>query len=530
MEFLRSQLEQIRRHLAQLSTAAKMAAILLAIVVAASLAWIISAAARPERVAVLETPLAGEELVRAQQVIRQQGIEVEVDSGLLMVPENQKDGAYVALLAEDISGPDGTKDLLQKALATSAFRTRDQSDRIWAQVEQAKLSYLIGFFPGVKQAHVMLKAGNPVGFGRRHVAPTASVHLVMKSGKSPTSRNRRAMADMVCGAVSDLKRSDVRIVDSTTGQSWTGGDERGSDDEDLEAIQQWQARCESNVRKALGEIGGLLVAVFPVPDSTESVQTHKTEYDDPVSGKAESASAESRNAGGQAAEPGFAANAGGLSVSAAGGGGSTESSESRSLMRFPGTITRKIEGRAKGLKDISVSVGVPLSYLVRFFQKMPGNDDSSEPTDSDLDNLLARIGERVRASLPITDDRQMHVDWYLDTTPEPVQEVAAGVLNNITTNGKNVALGGLAVLALGMVMMFARRRAPEPPSFDSKSTPGGLLDTTVGAVDGSEGALEGIELDEEAIHSQRVVDQVGDMVRERPDNAANLVRRWIEQG
>lgn len=530
MEFLKTHFEQIRQHLGQLSTSAKMAVILLAIIVTLSLAWIVSAAASPERVAVFDAQMAGDELIRAEQIISRQGIDVEVSNGQLMVPEDARMAAIAALASEEIAGPAGSPGLLELALSSSPFTTKDQSDRIWGEVEQARMSQFITAFPKVKRAQVILKVGSPGGIGRRHVAPTASVHLVMRSGQVTDPRMRRAIADQVSGAVPGLKRSDVRIVDSTNGRSFTASEDGGGDDEKLEAIQQWQTYCERNVRSALGEIPNVLVAVFPVPDTTQSVQTKTLTYADPVLAKIEAASEETTNAGPTAAEPGANANTSARLPSVATVGSSSERSESASAARFGETRKTTLEGRSVGLKDVTVSVSVPRSHLVRVFRSKSGNDETSEPTDSDLDGLLARIGDRVRPALGIEDDKQMNVDWYVGGEPEVVQVAAqAGVLPTIIGNGKSVALGTLAVLALGMVMMFARRRAPEPPSFDSDFTPEGLLDTTVGAVDGSEGALEGIELDEDAIRSQRVVDQVGEMVRERPDSAANLVRRWIEQ-
>ena len=100
MEFLKTQLEQIRQHLGKLSTSARLASVLLAVVVALSLAWIITVAASPERVAVVDAPMTGEELIRAEKAIRQQGVDVEVsnddgDSWVLIEQVTNLTGGWV---------------------------------------------------------------------------------------------------------------------------------------------------------------------------------------------------------------------------------------------------------------------------------------------------------------------------------------------------------------------------------------------------------------------------------------------------
>ncbi len=41
--------------------------------------------------------------------------------------------------------------------------------------------------------------------------------------------------------------------------------------------------------------------------------------------------------------------------------------------------------------------------------------------------------------------------------------------------------------------------------------------------------LDGMELDEEAVRSQQMLEQVSTMVKENPDAAATLVKRWLNR-
>jgi flagellar biosynthesis/type III secretory pathway M-ring protein FliF/YscJ len=38
-----------------------------------------------------------------------------------------------------------------------------------------------------------------------------------------------------------------------------------------------------------------------------------------------------------------------------------------------------------------------------------------------------------------------------------------------------------------------------------------------------------MELDQDAVHAQQMVEQVSTMVKENPDAAANLVKRWLNK-
>ncbi|MFW6154683.1 MAG: hypothetical protein ACOC95_05655 [Planctomycetota bacterium] len=530
MDFLKTHLEQIRSQLAQLSFAAKAATALLAVLVVLCLAWIITAAAQPDRVKVFETPLDGEDLVAAERVLRRQGVEVEVTDGLLQVPAGQRERAYAALAYEQILPPTGSSDLTELLTNPSVFRTESEAQRLHEYAERGRLGGIIERYPGVRSAQVVLQKGSPGGIGRRKVAPTASVSLLLDRGAETDSKLRGAVAALICGAVPGLDPAEVYIVDATNGRSFTGADPRGGDDLRLERIALWEQHHLRNVRMALGDIPRLHVGVFVLPDPTESQQTESIDYDEPVTAKIGSATESATGVGNSPAEPGVRANTSvALPADSLAARTNSESSDAGFDARFPVTRVRKTEGPGEARK-LTVSIGVPLSHLVKVFQNTPGNDPAAQPTEVDLEGQLARIRDRVKGVLGNPGDQEVRVDWYVDAgESEAAEVVQAGVVTQLAVHGKTVVLGTLAVAALGMVLMFARRKHPESPTLNDGMDAESMPDT-LGAAEGVEGALEGYELDEDAIRSERVVDQVGQMVRDRPDNATNLLRRWIEQG
>ncbi len=99
---------------------------------------------------------------------------------------------------------------------------------------------------------------------------------------------------------------------------------------------------------------------------------------------------------------------------------------------------------------------------------------------------------------------------------------------------KYVGLGGLAVISLAMMFMMVRKagaRAELPSPAEVAGIPPTLLQSDhgdiVGEAEQSALALEGVELDDDALRRQPMLDQISDMVNKNPDEAAGLLRRWI---
>src|SRR5690606_34397714 len=99
--------------------------------------------------------------------------------------------------------------------------------------------------------------------------------------------------------------------------------------------------------------------------------------------------------------------------------------------------------------------------------------------------------------------------------------------------GKEIAIGALAVVSLFMVLMMVRRAAPTPvvsappePRPTPQLASGEDLAGEVGEVDPM---LDGMELDEDAVRAQQMIGQVSTLVKENPDAAAHLVKRWLNR-
>jgi flagellar biosynthesis/type III secretory pathway M-ring protein FliF/YscJ len=113
---------------------------------------------------------------------------------------------------------------------------------------------------------------------------------------------------------------------------------------------------------------------------------------------------------------------------------------------------------------------------------------------------------------------------------------SGGISNlDITQYGKTAGLVVLAFSSLVMVLMMLRKASGNvgipgiekamlpnepPPELDSEAMP-------VGEASGTEGFLQGIEVDEDTLRTRKMVEQVSTMVKEDPTSAASLVKQWI---
>jgi len=244
-------------------------------------------------------------------------------------------------------------------------------------------------------------------------------------------------------------------------------------------------------------------------------------------------------------EPGVRANTG-IDIAGAGSGGretSTEETESE-FQPYAGVEHVK-EFEPGGIPTrISATVNVPRSYFVSIY--MQGKpDDAEQPDDAALQAIytehLERIKRQVQPLLTSKAAGQLVVDVYPDS---PSQLAAAGV-GSATSGGGLMALltgklsnvlvpGVLAIVAVLMLLMIVRKAGqttPVPSAAELAGLPPTYKsdDELAGEVGEAQSALPGMELDEEALASRQVAEQVAAMVKDNPEEAAGLIRQWVKQ-
>ena len=437
----------------------------------------------------------------------------------------------------------------------SPFLTRDQNDKRWLVAKMNVLSGLISGFAGIDRATVVIdpSSGNR-GLGRAHIPPTASVNVWSRG--ELTQSQAEAIAALVAASEAGLDPANVSVIDARTLKRFkVRTDDDLSTDKYLDIKRRVETHVKRTISALLDYIPGVRIGVNAIVDAsrvdrrTESFEEPKI---GPLSDMSESEESVEQRA---AAEPGMRPNAG-AKVASSQGATRTHSRESRSSKTwpaFPTDSSRVHDPRGYPLK-INATISVPRPYFVATYRQ-DVNDADAVPDDAALASVVARETSRIKAAVePLIDTVALEnavlgtvvVDMIPDFGHLRDLPAAAGdspAARWVGTGGggglggidfsllKQLGLAALALLALLLMLLMVRKagiREPLPTPAEMAGVPAPLsTGDVVGEAEESDVALEGVELDVEALRRHRMLSQVNDMVKKNPDEVANLLRRWI---
>jgi flagellar M-ring protein FliF len=549
VQMLRQTIEQISQRLRDLPSASKLLIGSLMVILVMGLFLVGQYAGSSARV---ELSIDPEAQAEAMTYMRSVGIEFEPVNGKLMVPKEQQITILAQLTEREITGGDtiNFESLLKQ---DSPFLSRDQSQKHWLTAKMNVLSRMITQMSGVKSATVVIdEPSKPSGLGMSYTAPSASVNVVMKSGEM-SQELVDAVARLVAGAHAGLKPEHVAVSDAMANKVRKT---RGSDDfaagTNLEHKIKTEHAVQTKIEEYLSYIPGVKVAVNAMVD-TRDMTVRSDSYKEAVVGplaERSSTSTSSSTTGG--AEPGVRTNTG-VSLSTGGKSGTTSSQEQNEAKmdpRFPAEHSLIRDAKGFALK-VNATIGIPRSFLVRVFREQK-KDEKAEPDDAAITAIEQQHRPQIEKGVQALIDTQgiegaTKGDVVVSVIPDfailgaggsmqaelaPMSwAVSGGPMDGVI---KMAGLGALAVVSLLMMFLMIRKANVQealPSAQDLAGIPPPIqLDESdmVGEADESAPALEGMELDDDALRRQQMLGQINDMVNKNPDEAAALVRRWMK--
>jgi flagellar biosynthesis/type III secretory pathway M-ring protein FliF/YscJ len=553
MDLINGQLERIKTQLAGLTLTQRMLVGTLVALMAITIYYWGHYAGNPEMVPVLDGQLSSADMTTVEHALQAQGISYVPSGSQILVPADRKMD-IVANLAYGNELPHDSSATFQAIMKDlSPFSPSEDRDLHFTQYQQQALEQMIRRFPEVADVSVMINAKEEYRIDGSLV-PSATVNITTRSAPAG-SKTFHKLVEASAGAVASAVGVGMTpghvtvIVDGRKGSGTDDSDSNIGGSDLVELAQNFEEEKEKAIREEFSDIIGLNVMVAcDVQNSTTNV--HKTAYDakttlsKPI--QEDQKDQESHNTGGTGGEPGVGANTSATIATAGGGGGSGSemtSSESKTTNQImPGMEDTSVSTPAGKPSVTSAALRVPRSYFIAICKKTANGPD---PTDAEVTKAatdeMANMRELVTNILHIAPE-MVSVKMYTDSAPMMamasgpalVSGGGAGLLA-VTGHAKEIGVLALAVLSLFMMSSMVRKSAPAPVMLDeaasAESGPSvlGGGEVLAGEVGASETTLDGMELDDDAVRAQQMLDQVTTMVKDNPDSAAVLVKRWLNR-
>lgn len=542
MDFLKGQLDKIQQQLGGLNASQKMLTGSLVAIMVMTLLWWGRYAGTAEMEPVLPQSFSAEDVGRVQAHLKSIGVPSKVEGDKVLVPADRRDEALASIAFSGLMPVNSASGFDEISKQINSFMPQGTTDALFKEGKQRTLQNVIRRFPGVKDAVVLIEPPGPRKLGVRNEA-SASIHITMKDEGAGTRKLADSAASLVAGAQQQLSVKNVAVIIGQRRYRITGeGDGAGSDDLG-ELVAGHEHRIEEKVHGLFPYIDGLFVKVA-VDVNLTSIQAQNKTYDTiQQKEKRTNTRTESEPTGtGHVTEPGAMPNTGATidppPMQQAAGERLLDENEAE-YENFAGTKTTMENTPAGKYSVVSAAVRVPRSYFLKMFQNSSGS--TAEPTLATLQPIIDAEIEKMRDDVVRTaaiEDRMLVAVSTYDDSPGPLRSAATvtpggTIATSINTYSKEIAIGALAVISLFMVSMMVRKTNPAPViamAAPARETP--HLDGSpevAGIVGNTNQLLDGMELDEDAVRTQQMLDQVSTLVGENPDAAANLVKRWLNR-
>lgn len=541
MEFLRRHWLQARALFDQLTPSQKW--LMLALIVCLGLSGLLILAYVPSQDLVPITSFAGKNQAEVVARLEAENIDVTAKAGQIYIPSNRRFEALSILQSSDLLNEDTSVAFDELIKNHSPWMSNEQNRQAYMLALRKTLSTIASKMKGVDHADVFIAKPDEIGFGTTYVKPTASVNVMMKNRKPLDKQMAQAIAGLVAGAIAEMEPADVTVIDANFGRQFSGIDDGlVLPSETFEFLLAQENHYRSKIIEALGYIPGVRVAVNVRNDPMLRKDTETFAYEKAERLTSQESEDIERKTVADRGEPGVRPNTG-LSINGARQQGTTETiSKARSDFGNPVMVERS-NARTIGqtVTQVSVTVNIPRTYFVGRI-KMRGAAAGAEPTEEDIQaevvKELPRIEEQVAPLISAADKGVVKAHMIPDPEALLAFRDAGKELTGFAAMVKQPwfqpsVLSGLTLLAIVLMFGMVRKalRQPKLPSVEELAGVPPQLpsdDDLLGEVEEAETGMEGVEVNEGEIQMRKLAEQISEMVRANPTEAANLFNRWVE--
>ncbi|MBS0191397.1 MAG: hypothetical protein U0573_10060 [Phycisphaerales bacterium] len=575
MDQLRTVLSSIQKYLGRLTSTHKLLVALVCVIAVMSLMLVWSTSSKQDLVEFLPKQPDVEQ-AKAAAWLRGQGVTVEM-RGTHPYVAAARQGELFSAYAQSGNLPQDATLLFQGMLEKQTwYSTRQQNEQLYNMALQNELAAIISRFNGIARAAVIIDAPDRQGLGAGSRRPTA-VATVFANGKAGLDQATvDAVAALIASSKAGLTIENVRVIDGNMRRQRraTALDDQAASTY-LEDVTRWENSTREKISDFLRYIPDVMVAVTTQIDNSRLNRTRE-EYLPKDSGtisliKREKGNKQTQTNPSSGGEAGIRSNVG-MDVNATSsstGGNSTQDEESE-FATFPGRVQDLIVDNKGRPTAVAISVNVPRAFVASQMAapaaaggttpaepKAPTDEELAAKFDKDIkpriiDSLLPHVKAMVAAANPGVSVEELNkiLAAQVSVSMIPFDAVATvtgasgssgpggvasstGLPLNLSAGMiETAALGGLALAAMGMMLIMAKRaggRAELPSAEEIVGVPPSLAtrNDLIGEADESDAPMVGIEVDDNDMRAGKVLDQVNEFVKGSPDNAAKLLNRWI---
>lgn len=564
MDAIRRMLDTIRRQLGRLGPTERLFIGSVVVILVMGLFLVSQFAGKPTLVPLLPgVPLADQQ--RAQSFLSSSGLTTKMVDNQVMIAADQK-GNALALLTTNKQLPSDTSGFFSSLIkAQSWSNTRQMNEAVYNGALKTELDKIISSMNGIKSASVLFDVPDPSGLGASTRRPTASVGVFTESGAPLDQRTVDAIAYLVGGAKAGLSPERVRVIDGAHGQRKPTSENEIVPTTYLEHAAKVESETQRKLTELLSFIPGVVVAVTAQVDVTR-VTSREQKFMPVGEGSLSAAKRTMENTtkqsdAGKGAEPGVRSNQP-AGINQGGKGTSHESEESTKENDIHAGSRTAETVDPRGMPTmVAVSINVPRGFVAAALKGPDGKGVADDKAITDAfeksykPEIRASILPHVRA---MTTAVGAVVDSQVVVSLIPVDLVAApagagaqaGLLGSLAGGGgggggsgvlmgmtlaqliDKAVLAVLGVGALGFMFMMVRKAGKKqelPTAEELVGLPPALETKTdlIGEADESDTPLAGIELGEGEVRTQKLLQQVQDMVKNNPEGAAKMIKRWV---
>ena len=549
MEFVKRWMAQIQSQLADVPVSTKMLFGALSVIMLSAIILVVVYASSAKYVVLLDQSMTADRISQIRMVLARNGVDMKVSGDRVLVSEESADLAR-ALVAGESLLPQDTSDAFDEIVQNQTWwHSSRQNEQMWLAKKMQVLSKIISKMRSVRSASVIIDIPTQEGFGTNYQPPTASVNIMMANGQVDQNLVD-AVAGLVSGAVAKMKPEHVTVTDAVAGRAWAVRQEGEVLPSDyLNVVRGLENHYHTKIASALQSIDGVIIAVNVEIDHTRrKTQRHQYDRDSSVELlESESVRSVENSEQTPTGEAGVRPNTG-ASIAGSSNRGMQNSieEEERRFQPFAGEIsTQEYEPGGVPTK-VHATVNIPRSYFLQIYQGQQEGEapQANQVTDAQLqpviDDYVQRVTRMVEPLIASKDSGNVMVQMYPDITlasssPDQATMADSGMMGMFDESTmKYGAIIGLSMLALGMMLMMIRKaahRPPQPSVAELAGLPASLPadDNLVGEAGTSDSALTGMEIDEDEIRNHQLVEQVSQMIKGNPAEAATLLNRWIQK-